>query len=215
VKEPVIFDVGANVGKYSNLIREFSPSASIFAFEPHPETFKVLQDSANPHRYTAINVALTDSVGTTRLYDYELHDNQKGSEHASLVEGVIESVHGGKSVEWEVQTTTVDEFRARSGTGRIDLLKIDVEGNELKVLKGASQSLEQRQIDIIHFEFTEANMVSRTLMKDFFNLLPEYDLFRMLPDGLAPLGAYYVPLAEIFYYQNIVAIRRGTRGWSQ
>ena len=63
----------------------------------------------------------------------------------------------------------------------------------------------------IQFEFNEMNIESRVFMKDFFNILPEYDFFRLLPDGYIPLGninTYRNPLTlELFAMQNIVAIQ--------
>ena len=50
---------------------------------------------------------------------------------------------------------------------RLNLLKIDAEGNEYKILLGAKQALQANIIDVIQFEFNEMNVISRVFMKDF------------------------------------------------
>lgn len=89
------------------------------------------------------------------------------------------------------------------------MLKIDVEGNEINVLRGAKKSLEKNIFDVIQFEFTQINSVTRIFMKDYFDLLgARFSLYRFLPNDLLPLSEYTVTNHEIYGYQNIVAIRR-------
>ena len=121
---------------------------------------------------------------------------------------MIEKVHSDASSSWDISVTTLDAFVAERGIERIDLLKVDVEGGELEVLRGATDTLQRKMINAIHFEFNETNVVSRVFMKDFYEMLPDYDFYRMLPDGLVPMGIYYPIIAEIFAYQNIAAINR-------
>ena len=91
---------------------------------------------------------------------------------------------------------------------RISLLKIDTEGTEYDVLMGGKETLKQGKIDIIQFEFNEMNVYSRTFMKDFVEILPKYEFFRLMPYGLYPMGEYRPSTWEIFAFQNIAAIRK-------
>lgn len=201
----VVFDVGANRGAYARLVRLYAPDATIYAFEPHPQTFAQLEEDAVRHRYQALNIGLSDAAGSQKIYDYA---NQGGSEHASLFQAVIEDLHHGVAVAWDVQLTDLDTFCREQGIDRIHLLKIDTEGNELKVLQGAREALAAGRIDIIHFEFNSMNVVSRVFFRDFHQLLPDYEFYRLLPGGLVPIGAYDPLLCELFCYQNIVAVRK-------
>jgi dynactin complex subunit len=140
------------------------------------------------------------------LYNYK---NAPGSQHASLFKDVIEHIHHGESTVVQVDVTTIDRFMEEHAIQKIDVLKIDTEGNDLNVLHGAKHAIEQQQIDIIHFEFNEMNVVSRVFFKDFCDILPNYTFYRMLPDGIISLGEYYPLVFEIFAFQNIVAIRKG------
>ncbi|KAM3098416.1 FkbM family methyltransferase [Phormidesmis sp. 146-12] len=202
----VVIDVGANVGEYSNKVRRLSQTAKIYAFEPHPITFEKLSDQASQHHYTAINAACSDIQGKLKLYDYQ--GDQSGSTHASLYQDVISNIHKGASESWEVDVITLDEFIQHSNLDHIRLLKVDTEGNELKVLLGTQQTLKQRNIDMVQFEFNEMNIVSRVFLKDILNLLTDYSFYRLLPDGLIPMGDYSPMHWEIFAYQNIVAINK-------
>src|SRR6185436_3522307 len=87
----------------------------------------------------------------------------------------------------------------------VDFLKIDTEGNELKVLKGAQSLLQKNAIRAIQFEFNEMNVVSRVFLRDFYDILAGYTFYRLLPDGLLPLGRYSAR-NEIFAFQNIFAV---------
>lgn len=88
----------------------------------------------------------------------------------------------------------------------IDFLKIDVEGDELNVLYGASNMLEMRGIKAIQFEFGGTHIDSRTYFRDFWNLLsPQYDIYRVIQNGLHRI-CKYTELLEIFACQNFLAI---------
>lgn len=203
--EVYVFDVGANQGDYSLAIREIFPNAEIHSFEPHPKTFIDLKECARKNNFFAYNFGIGECNAKLKLYDYAGNE-ESGSQHASIFRDVIESIHKGSSQSFDVDIITLDAFVKEHRIKLINLLKIDTEGNELNVLKGASECLKNNIIDIIHIEFNEMNIVSRVYMKDFFDLLYNFKFYRMLSDGLVPLT--YNPLTcEIFAYQNIVAVR--------
>lgn len=203
IHDYVIFDVGANVGSYSKLLRSINPKAQIYAFEPHPVTFKELYKNTNALNIRTNNVAVGASIGKLKLYDYADND---GSSHASLYKAVIEDIHKAKSTEYEIDVITLDNFIKENNIDRVSLLKIDTEGHELEVLKGFEVFIREGKVNLIHFEFNEMNVVSRVFFKDFWDFLPEYDLYRMLPNGLVPIKNYNPVFCEVFAYQNIVAI---------
>lgn len=201
----VIIDVGANQGAYSLMCFRACPSAQIYSFEPHPKTFLFLVNNLSGKNSLCVNKALGASCGVLKLFDYA---NMDGSSHASLYSGVIEKIHKGDITSHQVEVTTIDDVIKENKIQKVKLLKIDTEGHELEVLKGASIAINNRMIKVIHFEFNEMNVISRSFFKDFVEFLPEYDFYRLLPYGMIPLK--YSPLnSEIFAYQNIVAILRG------
>ena len=199
----IVFDVGANVGKYSSEILTINPATVVYAFEPHPKTFLQLTANINSPNFLANNCAVGHEQGFLTLYDYADRD---GSSHASLYKDVIETIHKAKSVEHKVEVIALHAFVKRNSIDAIDLLKIDTEGNELNVLKGLSEYLRNGRVKAIHFEFNEMNVSSRTYFRDFWDLLPNFLFFRLLPKGLTPITNYVPVSCEIFAYQNIVAI---------
>ncbi|WP_439576678.1 FkbM family methyltransferase [Elioraea sp.] len=200
-----VLDVGANAGDYARYVRSLAPEARIVAFEPHPRTFARLLRAAETHRFEAINVAVSDTAGTASLYDFPDTD---GSTQASLDPGVI-MLHGGMApVSHEVTCTTLDAFAEERDIDTIHLLKIDTEGFDLNVLKGARRLLAEGRIGLIHFEFIGSNVVRRIAMRDFFDVLEEggYGIARICLNGtLLPLRAYSPKFHEIFVRHNLVS----------
>lgn len=203
VTAPIVIDVGANQGDYVLDILETNPQTKIYAFEPHPITFKKMLSRITSQNFFAYNLAVGKQADKLTLYDYADND---GSQHASLYKNVIEKIHGGKSMSYEVDVISLDDFAESNDISTIHLLKIDTEGNELQVLKGCKDLLKNRRIKTIQFEFNEMNVESGSHFKDFWELLLDFDLYRVQRRNLLPIQ-HYIPLTcEIYAYQNIVAI---------
>jgi FkbM family methyltransferase len=134
----VVFDVGANVGFYSlHWISRLAPGGTVHAFEPVPGTFAKL----------ARNVEINGLRGAIRTNDFGLGDEAKtlsifvpgfsGSGAAS-----IKNQHPQEtSVEVEARIETLDRYFPVTGLKQLDLIKVDVEGAELLVLKGGRETL--------------------------------------------------------------------------
>ena len=200
---PVLFDVGANIGDYSRALVEAFPGGRIFAFEPNPNTFAILKLDLAGSRVNCIPAGLGSSAGAGALHVYP--DNLITG-HASRCAEVFTQFHGCTEPEKVPFTvTTLDSFCEEHAITRIDLLKIDTEGYELDVLKGARRMLEQNRIGMIQFEFGECDLYTRIFLRDFYDALPQYRFFRLNTHDLVPLGAHR-PAHEIFLFQNILAV---------
>lgn len=207
-KDAIILDVGANVGRYSNQIAKLKPEVKIYAFEPHPKTFKVLEKNAQLNGYTALQFGCGQETTKLKLYDYE---EQDGSSHASLYKDVIQDIYDSKATEHIVDVINLDSFITEKDIKNVALLKIDVEGNEYAVLEGLRQSIKNDKIEIIHWEFNNMNVMSRTFFKDFYDYLNNYYIYRMLPQGLIYLSEYKPIFCEIYAFQNLVAIHKNSQ----
>jgi FkbM family methyltransferase len=201
----VVLDVGANEGQYSALVRELGPEAVIHAFEPHPVSFAALAQLAAKIRAVAHPLALGETESEIEIFDYV---DEAGSQHASVYREVIEDVHRRPARSWKIRCEPLDSLADEWALTRIGLLKIDTEGHELAVLRGARRLLEAGAIDVIQFEFNEMNVVSRVFMRDFFALLPNYRIYRLLGDGAIAFETYDPTFMEVFAYQNMACIRR-------
>lgn len=200
----VIMDIGANAGNYSLMLRENNIQLPIYAFEPHPASFNKLQEVAEKYGFTAVPKGAGETSTQAAIYDYK---GDNGSEHATMYKDVIEHLHKGNAEEISIVLTTIDEFVDHHDIKKIALLKIDTEGHELSVLKGAMTTIAKGLVDVIQIEFNEMNIISRTFFKDIVDILPGYEFYRLLPDGLKALGAYNTTSHEIFAFQNVVALK--------
>ena len=201
--EGMLFDVGANHGSYTNFLRARSPRSLIHAFEPHPTTFSSLQSRAAGPLVTLVNMAVSDTTGTMQLFDFAEAD---GSTQASLARESV-GMFDSNTVSHTVQTTTLDAYMASNGIEQIDFLKIDTEGFDINVLRGATGALSRGAIKAIQFEFIPADIAMRVTMRDFFEVLREYRLFRLCLNGaLMPLRRYDVKRCEIYVTHNIIAL---------
>ena len=207
IDQPVIFDVGANTGSYALLCQEINPHSQIFCFEPHPQTFSLLQKQVqNNNNIKFFNLALSNKSGNLALYDYQ--DNLN-SRHATLCQDVLETVTNQKTIKFEVSVSTLDQIIIEQQIKKIHLLKVDVEGSDLQVLQGAKSAIVNNIVQAIQFEFTKNNSTAKVFMKDFFDLLAkDFKLYRLLPYGLLPLNQYNPSVHEIFAYQNIICLRK-------
>jgi FkbM family methyltransferase len=210
IEHPTIFDVGAHIGTYSTMVKTIKNNAQIHAFEPHPKTFLKLKQVAKKNLFFAYNLGMSDHNGHCTLFDRM--DTENGSSHASIYQDVIENIHKTVSVQFDINLVTLDTFLENvPEVGIIHLLKIDTEGHELAVIRGSRKSIESGIIRAIQFEFNEMNVSSRSFLRDYYEELPGYDFYRMLPDGLVALDNYRSPLMkEIFAFQNIVAMKRNS-----
>jgi FkbM family methyltransferase len=133
----VALDVGANIGWYSILLQRLSePGAQIFAFEPDPETYGLLCTNLRANeasRVTALNLALGDAPGTAQLRRYKHSNNGR---HTLVVDGPA-----AETVPVAVDTLAAFWSARALGARPIRFLKIDVEGFEYFVLRGAGELL--------------------------------------------------------------------------
>jgi FkbM family methyltransferase len=202
---PVFIDVGANVGTYSTQLLSRFQDSSIWAFEPNPFTFERLKKHVENGNIHTVNMGLSSQDGTLSFYDRK--DKNGSSPHGSLYSEVIEEIHSVESVSFSVRATTLDDFLEKHQIKKINLLKIDTEGHELEVLKGAKKAIASGLIDLIHIEFNEMNIVSRVFVCDFVKTLPDYVPYRLLPHGVLMLDN--VPLkTELFAYQNLIFVSK-------
>lgn len=204
-KMPLVIDVGAHIGNYIKDTLDAHPGSSIIAFEPHPNTFRRLSENIDHENVVLKNLGVGKRHSVLPLYD---HASLDGSQHASLYENVITKIHGGDAIAHDVEIVTLDEMFKDDHSIKIDLLKIDTEGNELDVLLGATELLKNRRIKAVQFEFNEMNIESGHRFKDFFEFLHEYDFFRILASGelLRIHHRYHALHFEIYAFQNVVAL---------
>jgi FkbM family methyltransferase len=156
----VVADVGAYVGELTLFFSRFcGPQGHVHAFEARSVSFNCLQALCALARYkniTANHVALFNEEGRVRLRVYdEDHSSWCTLADRPLHEYGIDVSPVGSE---EVTATTLDDYCAERRVSRIDLLKIDVEGAEYDVLRGAQGLLEGKAIRCCVFEFGQTTL---------------------------------------------------------
>jgi FkbM family methyltransferase len=205
----VVFDVGANVGDYSLLVAGHLRSATIYAFEPSPRTYAELVTHVAPvPGIVALPLGLSDTDGTVEFFTYAVDGVEDRYLSAIDLRRPTLVLPVELSGSEQVEVRTLDGFCEERGIEAIDFLKMDVEGHELSVLRGAQRMLGRGAISMIQFEFGPANIYSRTYLFDFWELLAaQYDFFRIVPSGIVPIRSYGEHL-EVFLTTNYLAVRK-------
>ena len=194
--DAVIFDVGANVGAWSQGALELFPGARIHAFEPLPGAFAQLSRVPG---ITAHQVALGAEPGTATLH-FDPDATVLSSLHDRAGMGLAQTV--------DVEVTPLDAFADAHGIGRIDFLKIDVEGHEKDVIAGASQRLHDGRIGVVQFEYGGTYLDAGVRLREVVGLFPPtYAIARIVPWGLMPITEQDLR-EESFALSNYVAVSR-------
>ncbi len=183
---PLLFDVGANQGNWTDKALAFrgSKAIRIEAFEPSSETRRILVERVGSNASVGVNaVALSSEVGTARFYS-----NSVGAGTNSL-----DSVSGDR-VE-EVDVTTIDMYMAKHSLQRIDFLKIDTEGFDFNVLQGASGVLQQGNIEIIQFEYNWRWLINHKSLRDVFAFIADK------PYRFGKLSGNRIHLFEVWHFE--------------
>lgn len=151
-QEGHLLDVGANVGYTASvLLSRRRGSFSVYAFEPEPSSFATLRDRFQGREGIHLfPVAVGSKTGSTKLKVNELHP----ADHR-VVDKALNGERGEDSqATVDVTMVTLDDWRSRTGlSGPIAFLKIDVQGYEFEVLRGAEHLIESNPRMSIYFEF--------------------------------------------------------------
>jgi FkbM family methyltransferase len=196
----IVFDVGANSGLYSEAIIELTVNSKVFAFEPSKFSYeKLSKNFLGNKRFHAVNLAFGQNKESRQLWF-----DEPGSGMASLTKRKLDHFSISFSSHEIVDVETLDDWCNQNETYP-SLLKLDVEGHELDVLRGGIQTLQKTRV--VQFEFGGCNIDTRTYFQDFWYFFMEqgFTLFRITPGGLVQLSAYLEEF-EHFKTTNYVAV---------
>jgi FkbM family methyltransferase len=135
-----ILDIGANTGQSASGFMVAFPQAKIFCFEPVSSTYAKLVQNVQGATVQCYHLAVGNQVGHAKIY---------------LGQSPLESSLVPKEkfcAQESVEITTVDKFTSENNIAHIDLLKIDTEGYDLLVLKGAKDVLSSGRVAFVQVE---------------------------------------------------------------
>lgn len=182
-----ILDIGANIGEYSLKCYKYFPKSKIYAIEASSKTYKkLIKNTSNVLNIFTINKALSDS--SEKKYVYERSDFSGRNTFEGKNTGLT---YKNKII---IELIKGDYFLSEEGIEEnIKILKVDVEGHELKVLKGFENSLKNLKIYIIQFERSTA-ACTPSIFK-FYDFLSPYVYY---------IGKLYPKYIEIYKTINIL-----------
>lgn len=206
----VYFDAGANVGHWSMMAAQRSDGDSkVFAFEPSIRTYESLVRNISTYEpIRCFNVGLSNSSQPMEIYCSKTNSEKSSVESHSL------KTLNRKITDYEAETQyflTGDEFCGKHSIREITFLKIDTEGHDYKVLQGFRKLLDEGGIHVVQFEYNRLNVYTKTLLRDFYELLNPpsaphaYCIGRIFPRSVRFKS--YDPLDENFIDGNFIAVR--------
>ncbi|MFO1522273.1 MAG: FkbM family methyltransferase [Kiritimatiellia bacterium] len=170
-----IVDAGANHGDFSEAASASFPGTNVLLFEPFPQLFPELERRCRRHhpRWILETCALGDREDTQNLYISPAHDA------VGSLKGFPDSYRRTSATTDDItsipcRVRPLDGILAERGIGRIDLLKIDVEGAEFEVLRGAENTLGNTLSVIIEVSTIRDMDQGRTALLRLLALLEEH-----------------------------------------
>jgi protein O-GlcNAc transferase len=196
-----VVDIGANYGVYAlSLARKVGPSGQLWAFEPATDTAQLLRESSSANGTTWLQVvqqALSDREGTAWLQMPGQAELNSLADPSSLDAAAQQG--SGESV----AVTTLDRCLETYGWTRVDLLKIDAEGEEERILNGGKRFFHELS-PLVMFEVKAGAELHLELVNHFQEL--GYQSFRLIP-GLNALVPFSAEQAVDGYLLNLFAAK--------
>lgn len=196
-----IFDVGANVGEWSSSAAALYPACTIHAFEIVPATYDILaRNTQSISSITLNNFGLSDKEGDLRI---SLGEGSSTATGCKIVAWSHHKSHYSGEITGHVRTAI--DYMAEQKLGPIDFVKIDVEGMDLRVIRGFGAQL--ANVRALQFEYGVFNIGSRDLLADFYQHLRSHGFVvgKIFP-RVVKFCDYHVEM-ENFYGGNHIAIR--------
>lgn len=169
LNEPIIFDIGANIGTFTTWIAKAFPNGKVYAFEPQRAVFQILSGNAainNLYNVYTYNIGL-GKVNTKIEFEEPNYFSNNDFGMFSLVEKMV-TESKDKIV---VQINTLDWFLEYYNVPKVHLLKIDVEGMDLDVLVGGTNTI-KKHLPVIFIEHCDNR---KTILEDIKKFLDQFD----------------------------------------
>ncbi len=157
----IVFDVGANKGQSIKFFQSIYSDLIIYAFEPSKKTFTKLNsrlEESQQKNVKLYQVGLGDFQGEINFYESILDETstfilpKKDSLYLKKKNRILLEKSNNAFKTTSAQISTVDNFIQVNEIDHIDILKVDVEGFEYEVLRGAKIALQEKKIRVIQFE---------------------------------------------------------------
>ncbi|MDA1087064.1 MAG: FkbM family methyltransferase [Verrucomicrobia bacterium] len=172
-QDPVIIDVGANIGAISLALSAQKPDSTIYAFEPTGHAYNKLLRNVELNGFESRITPIQSFVSAVSSSESAL--SAYSSWRLDRVDDARHPIHMGISKEATTTQTSIDDFMRDRNVTKLDLIKIDTDGHELDVLKGATRTLESMR-PLLIFELTTYLLASQGIdFSEYEALLAPFD----------------------------------------
>jgi FkbM family methyltransferase len=157
-----IVDVGAHLGDFAKSCRDLWLDVEVHMFEANPNADEILKTVGFPYNITL----LTDVVGEN--YTYYMTDKWLLSSGNSIFRENTSEFDDAHVVKYELKSNTLDNIL--NNNRKVDLLKLDTQGSEIKILNGALELIDRTDYILIESSIYEYNQ-GGCLVGDVFNFM--------------------------------------------
>ncbi|MGV8997680.1 MAG: FkbM family methyltransferase [Parvibaculaceae bacterium] len=173
-QDALVIDVGAHSGQHTKIFARLVPQGHVYAFEPGVYARSILCKAIGMRGFrnvTVVPFGLSDKA-TTEVLNVPL--KRSGSMGFGLSH-IGKADEGRPGVTEEIKITTLDNFVAEQKLGRVDFVKVDIEGWEFNFLKGAVETIKKHR-PILQLEITPPTLErANATPDDIFNLIMPLD----------------------------------------
>lgn len=218
----VVLDVGAQIGMFTAIASQLiGPDGRLLAFEPDEKNHRDLQSTRSRNRLdnvTIVNAGLSDAVGEATFHRPDgawgsFMDGGAGGDGASITRDFFKN---STIKTFTIQTQTIDHVVEERGLERLDLIKIDVDGPEVTILRGASRTLATLKPAVM-VEASRFYKEHGTSVDELFGILKEhgYQIYGTIRNGetavpMASSADIPVDLSEVGSAMNFFCLVPGT-----
>lgn len=195
-----VVDVGANRGTWTAaVLRHASQVERVIAYEPGRRAAAILRERIGDRsELLVVERALSDHSAESERF-YELPDGGNTSSFSPPAEpGAVETA---------VVVSTLDAEAERLGLEQVDLLKVDAEGYDLSVLRGARRLFAENRVRFVQWEYSDAWIPGGGTLAAALAYLNEYGYRSLLLKGDGLYRFDYDLFGEFFTFSNFVSFR--------
>ena len=173
-KKITLVDVGANLGGYTNLVLQNTKVKEIHMFEPSKKCFGYLKKKFTQNKIYINNKALSNTNKMNTFYESEVLSQSSLHNVKNKFNSNLENTDV-----YKIECVTLDKyFYGHKKNFVIDLLKIDAEGEDLKVLEGATKLLKNKNIRLIKIELLNSfNQKNNSNINEIIFFLNKYNYY--------------------------------------